>query len=77
VDTRWGYNWKRGVVGDPSLDVLAYHRYRGPDEGATEVYLVDIILGHCGDAPTATWIDITQVTREAGAIGRWTGRGRF
>ena len=24
-DTRWGYNWKRGNVGDPSLDVIVYN----------------------------------------------------
>ena len=33
-DTRWGYNWKRGNVGDPSLDVIAYHWGAGADEGS-------------------------------------------
>jgi hypothetical protein len=76
-DTRWGYNWKRGVVGDPSLDVVAYHWGAGPDEGSTNVYLIDIIVGHCGPDPSAGWGDVTDVTLESGTIGRWTGRGRF
>lgn len=72
-DTRWGYNWKRGVVGDPSLDVINYHFGPGPDEGARENYTFDIILGHCG-SPTPAFIDITN-PNGAGAV--WTGRGRF
>ncbi len=33
-DTRWGYNWKRGNVGDPSKDVVDYHlgRRRGREQ---------------------------------------------
>jgi len=76
-DTRWGYNWKRGRVGDASLDVIAYHSGAGPSEGSTQVYIIDIIGGHCGSSPRPSWNDVTQVTRDAGAIGRWTGRGRF
>jgi len=76
-DTRWGYNWKRGRVGDPSLDVVDYHYGPGSDEGATRVYIIDVIGGHCGSSPRPSWNDVTQITRDAGAIGRWTGRGRF
>ncbi|MDP1570327.1 MAG: hypothetical protein Q8L86_10010 [Vicinamibacterales bacterium] len=76
-DLRWGYNWKRGVVGDPSLDVVAYHYGPGPSEGSPEVYIIDIIAGHCGPSPSAAWIDQTEITRQAGAIGRWTSRGRW
>lgn len=76
-DTRWGYNWKRGNVGDPSLDVVAYNWGNNADEGTTEVYIIDIIVGHCSSAPAATWIDQTGATAAAGSIGRWTGRGRF
>ena len=76
-DTRWGYNWKRGNVGDPSKDVVDYHWGSGPDESSTEVYIIDIIGGHCGSNPSPTWIDVTDVTYNNGAIGRWTGRGRF
>jgi len=76
-DTRWGYNWKRGNVGDPSMDIVDYHWGRGDDENSTDVYIVDVILGHCGDGPTPAWIDQTGATHNAGTIGRWTGRGRF
>ena len=53
-DTRWGYNWKRGVVGDPSLDVIVYNYSAGPDEGNPNVYGVDILVGHCGPSPHAS-----------------------
>jgi hypothetical protein len=76
-DTRWGYNWKRGNVGDPSHDVVDYHWAGGVDEGSTDVYIVDVINGHCGDNPAAGWSDVTDATYHGGAIGRWTGRGRF
>ena len=74
-DTRWGYNWKRGNVGDPSHDVVDYHWGAGPDEGSTDVYVVDMILGHCGDNPGPGWGDVTDYG--GGTLGRWTGRGRF
>ena len=76
-DTRWGYNWKRGNVGDPSMDVVDYHWGRGADENSTEVYIIDIIGGHCGSNPQPAWNDVTDVTYNSGTIGRWTGRGRF
>jgi hypothetical protein len=76
-DTRWGYNWKRGNVGDPSMDVIDYHYGAGGDEGSTNVYIIDIIGGHCGPSPNPVWNDVTDVTRSQGTIGRWTGRGRF
>ena len=72
-DTRWGYNWKRGIVGDPSHDVLNYNWGSGADEGARTNYTFDIILGHCG-TPSPAFIDITD-PNGAGAV--WTGRGRF
>lgn len=76
-DTRWGYNWKRGQVGNPSLDAVAYHWGSGADEGSTSVYIIDVIVGHCGPDPSAGWGDVTDITLESGTIGRWTGRGRF
>ena len=74
LDTRWGYNWKRGIVGDPSLDALTYHFSGGPDEGSRDVHAVDIITGHCGDNPGPTFSNITNFY---GAGAMWTGRGRF
>ena len=76
-DTRWGYNWKRGNVGDPSKDVVDYHWGAGADEGSTEVYIIDVIGGHCGSSPSAGWGDVTAVTYGNGGVGRWTARGRF
>lgn len=77
TDRRWGLNWKRGVTGDLSQDVVDYYYGSGePREGATEVYIVDVIVGHCGDDPRAGWLDQTEATRAAGTIGRWTLAGR-
>lgn len=77
VDTRWGYNWKRGVIGDPSRDVVDYHYGAGSDEGSEQVYIIDMLVDHCGTNPHPGWNDVTQVTLDAGTIGIWTGRERF
>ena len=71
-DSRWGYNWKRGVTGDPSHDVVDYNWGNNADEGTTDVYIIDVISGHCGSSPQPSWIDVTPF-----GLGRWTGRGRF
>jgi hypothetical protein len=76
-DTRWGYNCKRGNCGDPSQDVVDYNWGSQPDEGTTEVYIIDVISGHCGATPSPTWSDVTDITYNSGTVGRWTGRGRF
>jgi hypothetical protein len=76
-DTRWGYNWKRGRVGDPSLDIADYNYGAGADEGTTNVYIIDVLGGHCGSSPSPSWNDVTAATINGGGIGRWTGRGRF
>ena len=76
-DTRWGYNGKRGNVNDPSKDVITYNYGSGADQGSTQVYIVDIVGGHCGPTPSAGWNDVTQVTLNSGTIGRWISRGRF
>ncbi|AMY10187.1 hypothetical protein LuPra_03416 [Luteitalea pratensis] len=75
-DNRWGYNGKRGNANDPSQDIVDYHWGGGPSENSTGVYIIDIMLGHCG-SPSPAWIDQTGVTASSGTIGRWTGRGRF
>ena len=76
-DTRWGYNGKRGNANDPSHDVVAYNFGSQADQGTTEVYIIDIIIGHCGNSPGPAWIDQTEATRQSGTIGRWISRGRF
>lgn len=76
LDDRWGLNWKRGVVGDLSQDVIDYHHGDGVSEGSTEVYIIDIIVGHCGDNPQAGWIDVTQETLDNMTVGMWTLAGQ-
>jgi len=71
-DDRWGLNWKRGVIGDLSQDVVDYHYGDGVSEGSTDVYIIDMITGHCGPTPAAGWIDVTQATLDANTIGMWT-----
>lgn len=77
TDKRWGYNWKRGVIGDPSHDAIDYHWGTGPSEGSKDVYIIDVVVGHCGPSPAVGWIDVTEATAKGGTIGIWTGRGRF
>jgi hypothetical protein len=77
TDDRWGYNWKRGNTGDMSQDVVDYHWGHGTREGSEEVYIIDMIVGHCGDDPQPGWLDVTQSTADSGTLGRWTGNGRF
>ena len=74
VDLRWGYNGKRGNNNDPSHDIADYHYGAGPSEGSTQVYIMDLINGHCGSSPTPTWIDQTGITISSGTIGRWMFR---
>ena len=75
-DNRWAYNGKRGNANDPSQDIVDYHWGAGPSDGSTQVYIIDIMLSHCGN-PAPAWIDQTGVTAQQGTVGRWTGRGRF
>lgn len=78
-DDRWGLNWKRGVVGDMSQDVVDYHYGEGVSEESTDVYIIDVIGGHCpedGSSPQAAWIDVTQATLDGGTVGMWTLAGQ-
>lgn len=75
-DDRWGLNWKRGVVGDLSQDIVDYHYGDGVSEESTDVYIIDMIVGHCGDTPQAAWIDVTQATLDADSVGMWTLAGQ-
>lgn len=76
-DQRWGYNGKRGNANDPSQDVVTFHYGPGPESNSTEVYIVDVIGGHCGASPSAIFNDVTDATAAGGTIGRWISRGRF
>ena len=69
IDPRVGYNWKRGVVGDPSQDAVSYYHGVGtPVQDSANVYVVDVIGGHCGPSPTPAWNDVTTPR----AAGGWS-----
>jgi hypothetical protein len=70
-DTRWGYNCKRGDCNDPSEDAISYYWGSGSPTNSSQVYIIDIIGGHCGPDPSPEWIDQTSATAAAGTIGRW------
>jgi hypothetical protein len=80
IDSRWGYNGKptktasdnNGVPVTAAGDEAAYHYSGGPDQGSPEVHLVDMLVSHCGDAPTLTWRVFTGEEP-----GFWSGAGRF
>ena len=79
IDSRWGYNGKptktaadnEGVPVVAAGDEAAYHYSGGPDQGSTEVHLVDMLVSHCG-APSLTWRVFTGEEP-----GFWSGAGRF
>lgn len=68
-DTRWGLNWKRGVTGDLSQDVITYNWGSQADENTRQIYVIDVIAGHCGANPGGAWINQTGV---GGADAAWT-----
>src|SRR4029079_11838351 len=80
VDTRWGYNGKptrtaadnNGVPVVAAGDEAAYPCGAVVDQGSRDVHLVDMLLSHCGSAPTLTWRVFTGEEP-----GFWTGAGRF
>ena len=82
TDTRWGYNAKPtrtaadngGVPVVAAGDEAAYHYSAGPDQGSTEVHLIDMLQGHCGSAPTLILPPRVFTGEEP---GRWSGAGRF
>ena len=80
LDTRWGYNSKPTRTaadngGQPVIaagDEVAYHYGAGPDQNSPDVYLIDLLEGHCGPTPRLTYRDFTGEER-----GLWTGAGRL
>jgi len=77
MDVRWGLNWKRGVVGDMSQDVVDYYFGPGaPTAGPSDVHTLAVTGGHCGPSPSPAFTDVTEATRMGGTIGRWTLAGR-
>jgi hypothetical protein len=81
IDSRWGYNGKptknaaidnNGVPVTAAGDEAAYHYGAGTSHGSFDVHLVDMLIGHCGSAPSLTWRVFTGEEP-----GFWTGVGRF
>jgi hypothetical protein len=80
LDTRWGYNGKPTRTaadngGQPVIaagDEVAFHYGAGPDQNSPDVYLIDLLEGHCGATPRLTYRDFTGEER-----GFWTGAGRL
>lgn len=71
IDGRYGYNAKRGNMRDPSVDVVSY--FWGNHDGfsgSSQVYIFDIIGGHCGSNPFVVWNDVTDITYASGTVGR-------
>jgi hypothetical protein len=76
VDTRFGLNWRRQVVGSLSDDVITYNFSDQPDigfdgNGTNRNYAWDVIGGHCGPAPVEQASDITGLS-PSDAGGKWT-----
>ena len=71
VDGRYGYNAKRGNMNDASLDVVSYFYGNHTEfQGSPQVYIFDIIGGHCGADPFVVWTDVTDITFQSGTLGR-------
>lgn len=79
IDNRWGNNIKRGSQG-LSQDVVTYNNSALPDEGAStgpttatfNIYMYDVIGGHCGNNPGPNWEEVHSPTLYQGALGVWT-----
>ena len=72
TDTRWGYNCKKGVCHDISIDVVDYFYGIGDGQNSTQVYIIDIIIAVCpGGSQGPGWEDQTQVTKDQGFVGKW------
>ena len=71
IDGRYGYNAKRGNMNDPSVDVVSYF-WGNHDQfqGSSQVYIFDVIGGHCGPFPSIAWNDVTDITYSSGTLGR-------
>jgi hypothetical protein len=78
-DGRYGYNAKRGNMNDTSHDAISYFWGNHDNfNGSTQVYIFDLIAGHCGATPSPFWGDVTDITYSSGTVGRslYPRRGR-
>ena len=66
IDPRMGYNGKRGGTTRSNDAIAYYHGAGSAPEGSRDVFVVDVIGGHCGATPGPAWIDQSQY-----APGAW------
>lgn len=79
IDNRWGNNIKRTNQG-LSQDVVTYNNSALPDEGVRtgptsatlNMYMYDVIGGHCGSNPGPNWQEVHSATIAKGEAGQWT-----
>jgi hypothetical protein len=62
IDSRWGLNYVRGWAPRMSDDIIAYNPTDQPDEGAQQIYVYDVISGHCTNRPAPWMQDVTDFT---------------
>ncbi len=85
IDQRFGYNAKdprSAALGSPlnaivAGDEFAYHHGRDAAQGSANVYLVDILGGHCTGANGGTPREAADYRPFYNEYGTWTGAGRF
>lgn len=78
-DNRWGNNIKRTNQG-LSQDVVTYNNSALPDEGVRtgptpnilNMYMYDVIGGHCGPNPSPNSQEVHSATIGKGEAGQWT-----
>ena len=71
IDLRFGYNGRRGDPNFVGRDEVAYHYGAGASANSRDVYVWDVIAGHCGSNPQPNNLDMTEFG------GIWLTRGRF
>ena len=71
VDLRYAYNGRRGDPNFVGRDEVSYHYGAGASENSRDVYVWDVIAGHCGPSPQPNNLDMTEFG------GIWLTRGRF
>lgn len=86
IDQRFGYNAKPTRAWVPSIiagDEIAYHYGTDAPEGSPNVYLVDVLGGHCtgvgvvGNTDTGPNRLNPDYRAFYNEFGTWTGAGRF
>ncbi len=85
IDGRFGYNAKdprSAAFGSPLMAIVAgdeftYHYGRDAAQGSPNVYIVDILGGHCTGANGGTPRESVDYRPFYNEYGTWTGAGRF